>query len=70
MRVKPHQTNSKKQTSAFAPRWRRRPSKSITSTCDGSSTGHCDYKAMRPYIDIAEKAKAEQMAIFENGLKG
>lgn len=33
-------------------------------------TGHCDYKAMKPYIDIAEKVKAEQMAIFENGLKG
>ncbi len=33
-------------------------------------TGHSDYKAMKPYIDIAEKVKAEQMAIFENGLKG
>ena len=33
-------------------------------------TGHSDYKAMKPYIDIAEKVKAEQMAIFEQGLKG
>ncbi len=24
---------------------------------------------MKPYIDIAEKVKAEQMAISENGLK-
>lgn len=31
-------------------------------------TGHSDYKAMRPYIDIAEKVKAEQMAVFEKGL--
>ncbi len=33
-------------------------------------TGHSDYKAMKSDIDIAEKIKAEQMAIFENGLKG
>ena len=33
-------------------------------------TGHSDYKAMKPYIDIAEKVKAEQMAIFEKGLEG
>ena len=33
-------------------------------------TGHSDYKAMRSYIDIAEKVKAEQMSIFEKGLKG
>ena len=33
-------------------------------------TGHSDYKAMKPYIDIAEKVKAEQMAIFEKGLDG
>ena len=32
-------------------------------------TGHSDYKAMKPYIDIAEKVKAEQMAIFEKELK-
>ena len=32
-------------------------------------TGHSDYKAMKPYIDIAEKVKAEQMAIFEKGLE-
>jgi len=25
---------------------------------------------MKPYIDIAEKVKEEQMAIFEQGLKG
>lgn len=32
-------------------------------------TGHKGYKAMKPYIDIAEKVKAEQMTIFEKGLK-
>lgn len=32
-------------------------------------TGHSDYKAMKPYIDIAEKNKADQMAIFEQNLK-
>ena len=32
-------------------------------------TGHSDYKAMKPYIDIAEKVKAKQMAIFEKGLE-
>lgn len=32
-------------------------------------TGHSDYKAMKPYIDIAEKTKAEQMAVFEKHLK-
>ncbi len=31
-------------------------------------TGHSDYKAMKPYIDIAEKVKEEQMAVFEQGL--
>ena len=25
-------------------------------------TGHCDYKSIKPYIDIAEKAKTEAMA--------
>ena len=33
-------------------------------------TGHSDYKAMKPYINIAEKVKAEQMSIFEKGLDG
>ena len=33
-------------------------------------TGHSDYKAMKPYIEITEQTKAEQMAIFENKLKG
>ena len=27
-------------------------------------TGHSDYKAMKPYIDIADKAKAEAMKSF------
>lgn len=29
-------------------------------------TGHSDYKAMRPYIDIAEKAKADAMKLIDN----
>ena len=32
-------------------------------------TGHSDYKAMKPYIDIAERTKEEAMNIFEMGLK-
>lgn len=28
-------------------------------------TGHSDYKAMKPYIDIAEKTKSEAMTVFE-----
>ncbi len=29
-------------------------------------TGHSDYKAMRPYIDITEKTKADAMKIIDN----
>ena len=29
-------------------------------------TGHSDYKAMRPYIEIAEKTKADAMKLIEN----
>ena len=29
-------------------------------------TGHADYKAMRPYIDIAEKTKADAMKLIDN----
>ena len=32
-------------------------------------TRHSDYKAMKPYIDIAEKTKVEAMNLFEKGLK-
>ena len=32
-------------------------------------TGHSDYKAMKPYIDIAEKTKAQAMNVFEDALK-
>lgn len=32
-------------------------------------TGHSDYKAMKPYIDIAESAKAEAMNVFSKGLE-
>ena len=28
-------------------------------------TGHSDYKAMKPYIDIAEKIKADAMKLIE-----
>lgn len=27
-------------------------------------TGHRDYKSMKPYIDIADKAKEEAMKLF------
>ena len=29
-------------------------------------TGHSDYKAMRPYIDIAEKTKVDAMKLIDN----
>ncbi len=29
-------------------------------------TGHSDYKSMKPYIDIADKAKADAMKLFNN----
>ncbi len=29
-------------------------------------TGHSDYKAMKPYIDVADNIKAEQMSKFDN----
>ena len=32
-------------------------------------TGHSDYNAMKPYIDIAEKTKAKAMSLFEKELK-
>ena len=32
-------------------------------------TGHSDYKAMKPYIDIAEKTKAAAMTLFDENLK-
>lgn len=28
-------------------------------------TGHCDYQSMKPYIDIADKVKAEAMKLFD-----
>ena len=31
-------------------------------------TGHADYKSMRPYIDITEKAKADAMDAMEKAL--
>ena len=32
-------------------------------------SGHSDYKAMKPYIDIAENTKANAMNLFEMELK-
>ena len=29
-------------------------------------TGHSDYKAMRPFIDIAKKAKADAMILIDD----
>lgn len=31
-------------------------------------TGHSDYKAMKPYIDVSEDTKQEAMAVFNKGL--
>ena len=33
-------------------------------------TGHADYKSMKPYIDIAEKAKTDAMDAMEKTLGG
>ena len=32
-------------------------------------TGHADYKSMKPYIDIAEKAKTDAMDAMEKALE-
>ena len=32
-------------------------------------TGHSDYQAMKPYIDIAEKTKADAMKLFEQEME-
>ena len=32
-------------------------------------TVHSDYQAMKPYIDIAEKTKANAMKLFEQGME-
>ena len=31
-------------------------------------TGHSDYRAMKPYRDIAEKTKADAMKTFEEAM--
>ena len=31
-------------------------------------TGHSDYQAMKPYIEIAERTKDEAMKLFENSI--
>ena len=31
-------------------------------------TGHCDYKSMKPYIDIAGSVKSNAMNTFANSL--
>ena len=33
-------------------------------------TGHADYKSMKPYIDIAEKAKTDAIDAMEKALNG
>ena len=30
--------------------------------------GHCDYKSMKPYIDITGKTKSDAMNTFSNSL--
>lgn len=32
-------------------------------------TGHSDYKAMKPYIDIAEETKSKAMKVFDNNIQ-
>lgn len=32
-------------------------------------TGHSDYQAMKPYIEIAEKTKADAMKLFEQKME-
>jgi len=39
-----------------------------TAGGDEMETGHSDYKAMKPYRDIAEKTKADAMKTFEEAM--
>ena len=32
-------------------------------------TGHCDYKSMKPYLDIAESAKKDAIKKMEEAFK-
>ena len=32
-------------------------------------TGHSDYKAMKPYIDIAEETKSRAMKVFDDNIQ-
>ena len=32
-------------------------------------TGHSDYKAMKPYIDIAEETKSKAMKVFDDNIQ-
>ena len=32
-------------------------------------TGHSDYQAMKPYIEIAKKTKADAMKLFEQEME-
>ena len=32
-------------------------------------SGHSDYQAMKPYIEIAEKSKADAMKLFEQEME-
>lgn len=34
-----------------------------------SYVGHSDYQAMKPYIEIAEKTKADAMKLFEQEME-
>ena len=38
-----------------------------TITCyrNGTRYGHCDYKSMKPYIDITESAKRDAISLME-----
>ncbi len=37
------------------------PPRQVVMKC----TGHSDYKAMKPYMDIADSIKAEAMKVFD-----
>ena len=37
-------------------------SQAARSFLDARFTGHCDYKSMKPYIDITESAKRDAIA--------
>ena len=57
-------------TDSFSNEWISQRSTGIAPQVVMKFTGHADYKSMKPYIDIAEKAKTDAMDAMEKALNG